>query len=266
MGASVLMMAGASGAVLGSAAGSALSRWPRGHSVVSPPRSSCDGCKAALRARDLIPIVSWLILRGRCARCSASIDARLPVLEMASGAAAVGVVLVHGLGPLAWFLVCGAVVVLLATLTDLEDGTIPDRLTLPFSGVAVPAMVLLAEGADARWSVVAWAAGVPAAIEVVARLAVARGGRRPVGGGDVKLLVGLLALASAAAHGPVRLLVIACCMGGIHSLCGLLLGRLRLSDRLPFAPSIAVAFLAVVLLPATSYPLTSLLEVMEVGP
>jgi len=256
-----LMVATASGAVLGSAAGSALTRWPIGATVSSPARSRCEGCDATVPARDLIPVVSWLLLRGRCRSCGVSIDGRLPLLEGTSAIAAMGVVQVHGMDLRAGLLLVGAVAVLLATMTDLADRTIPDRLTYPLAVVAIAGMVLLSEGAVRRWIVVGCALGIPLMIELTNRAAVTVGWRRGVGGGDVKLLIGLLALSFVSLWGPARLLVLALLLGGIHAAGGLLLGRLRLGDRVPFAPAIAIAFLGVVLTPEAAFPFSNLMEV-----
>jgi len=258
-----LMVATATGAVLGSAAGSALVRWPSGGSLLAPPRSRCVGCSGTVSVRDLLPVVSWLVLRGRCRSCSAGIDGRLPLLEAASAVAAMGVVHVHGVGARSGLLVLGAVAVLLATFTDLEARRIPDRLTYPLALVAVPGMVLLAGDTPQRWVVVGWALCLPLLIGSAARASVALGYRRPIGGGDVKLLVGLLALSLTSSSGPIRLLVLAVMLGGVHAAGGLMLGRLRIGDRVPFAPAIALAFLTVVLSPDAPFPLGPFSEVLR---
>ena len=259
----LLMVATASGAALGSAAGSALMRWPDGGSVVRPARSQCFGCGEVIKARDLVPIVSWLMLRGRCRGCAGRIDARLPLLEVASALAVTAVVLVHGLRPLSGLLALGVVAVLLAVLTDLERRTIPDRLTLPLAAVCIPGMIVLAGTSQLRWGVIGWAVALPLSIEGSARLSVALGARRPIGGGDVKLLVGLLALGCGVALGPLRLIVLSLTLGGCHAAAGLLSGTIQRGDRLPFAPSIALAFLIVVLLPDSTLPLGGAMEVLR---
>jgi len=258
-----MMAATATGAVLGSAAGSALSRWPEGDDIARPARSRCAGCGATVGARDLVPIVSWLALRGRCRRCGVRIDVRLVLLESASAVAVTAVALVHGVSAFSGLLALGAVAVLLATLTDLERRIIPDRLTLPFAMVCVPAMVLLTSTRGARLEVLAWAVLLPTLVEGAARLTERSGGRRPIGGGDVKLLIGLLALSAGVTSGPARLLTLAFVLGGVHATAGLLSGTVRRGDRLPFAPSIAVAFLLVVLTPDTLMPIGRILEVLR---
>jgi len=251
MGGATLIAASASGAVLGSAAGVALARWPGGGSILTPVRSSCAACGSVVGLRDLVPVASWLILRGRCRACDCRIDVRLPLLELTSALATVGVVHIHGVGPGSWLLVLGAVGSLLATFTDLERRTIPDRLTVPLAGAAVVGMMLLADTPQERSVVILWALGIPLILEVLARTPLLFGQQRAMGGGDVKLLIGLLALATAFPGGPLRLLSLSFIIGGLHAALGLVLGSVERGDRLPFAPAIAMAFLAVVLLPAT---------------
>jgi leader peptidase (prepilin peptidase)/N-methyltransferase len=72
------------GAVVGSFLNVVLWRVPRHESIVSPP-SHCPECGTPLQPRDLIPIVSWAALRGRCRMCHTSISIRYPLVELATG-------------------------------------------------------------------------------------------------------------------------------------------------------------------------------------
>src|SRR3954454_9378575 len=74
------------GMVTGSFVGVVAHRVPRGRSIVGP-RSVCDSCGAQIAAYDNVPVLSWLMLRGRCRHCSARIPLRYPLLELAVGAA-----------------------------------------------------------------------------------------------------------------------------------------------------------------------------------
>jgi leader peptidase (prepilin peptidase)/N-methyltransferase len=73
------------GLAFGSFVNAAIDRIPRGRSLNG--RSACDACGRTLRAWELVPVVSYAILRGRCATCHAGISARAPLIEAASGAA-----------------------------------------------------------------------------------------------------------------------------------------------------------------------------------
>ena len=70
------------GAAIGSFIGAALVRLPEGRSVLAG-RSVCDACAALIAARDLVPLVSWLVLRGKCRRCGAAIGVWQPFAEIA---------------------------------------------------------------------------------------------------------------------------------------------------------------------------------------
>jgi len=122
------------GGVLGLAVGSFLNvvvhRVPVGASVVSPP-SACPQCGHGVRPRDNVPVVSWLLLRGRCRDCAATIGARYPLVE--GGTALLFGVTAAWFG-LVWhlpaFLYLAAVGVALA-LIDIDVRRLPDAIVLP---------------------------------------------------------------------------------------------------------------------------------------
>jgi leader peptidase (prepilin peptidase)/N-methyltransferase len=121
-------------AVLGLIVGSYLNvvvyRLPRGVSTVWP-RSRCTSCGAVIGARDNLPLVSYLLLRGRCRHCRAPISWRYPAIEALTGLLFVGCFLRFGLSPsaLAAALFCCLMVILAAI--DIEHMLLPDRITLP---------------------------------------------------------------------------------------------------------------------------------------
>lgn len=82
----VVALVGVLGLLIGSFLNVVVHRVPAGLSVVRPP-SACPGCGHEVRARDNVPVVSWLLLRGRCRDCAAPISARYPVVEAATGVA-----------------------------------------------------------------------------------------------------------------------------------------------------------------------------------
>lgn len=91
----IVVMAFVVGAVIGSFLNVVISRVPKGESVVRPG-SHCPECRAPVTPRDNIPIVSWLVLRGRCRSCGWKIPARYLLVELATGIlfAAVALILV----------------------------------------------------------------------------------------------------------------------------------------------------------------------------
>ncbi|MEZ5116905.1 MAG: prepilin peptidase [Candidatus Nanopelagicales bacterium] len=147
-------VAAASLAVLGLVVGSFLNvvvwRVPRGESVVSPP-SACPSCHHRIRARDNVPVVSWLVLRGRCRDCGARISARYPVVEAWTGALFVLVSLVVGITwTLPAWLYLAAVGTALA-LIDVDHHRLPDVIVLP-SYVVAGLLLLLPAALDDQWS------------------------------------------------------------------------------------------------------------------
>lgn len=142
-------------ALLGLAIGSFLNvviwRVPRGESVVAPP-SACPVCGARLRRRDNIPVLSWMLLRGRCRDCSARISPRYPLVELGTVLAFVGVGLAvpH---PAAWpaFLYLAAISIALA-LIDLDTHRLPNRIVLPAYIVAPVLLVIATWGSGEAWS------------------------------------------------------------------------------------------------------------------
>ena len=140
-------------ALVGLAIGSFLNvviwRVPRGESVVSPP-SHCPTCDAEIRTRDNIPVVSWLILRGRCRDCGAPISARYPGVEALTGGLFLAMALTFGLTwQLPAYLYLTAVGVALAFI-DLDTKRLPNVLTLP-SYPIMAALLLIPAVADGLW-------------------------------------------------------------------------------------------------------------------
>ena len=120
--------------VLGLAFGSFLNvcvyRLPRGLSVVRP-RSSCPGCQQPIRSYDNIPVLSWLILRGRCRVCKIPISPRYLVVELLTGAIFLACYAHFG-ESLATLKYCTMGVLLLGLIfTDAETQLLPDKMTLP---------------------------------------------------------------------------------------------------------------------------------------
>lgn len=132
-------------AVLGLIIGSFLNvvvwRVPRGESVVSPP-SACPACGHRIRARDNVPVLGWLLLRGRCRDCGAPISWRYPVVELLTGVLfAVMAVRFGADWELPAYLYLAAVGLALA-LIDLDTKRLPDVLTLPSWAVAAGLLTL----------------------------------------------------------------------------------------------------------------------------
>ncbi len=175
------------GAVLGLIAGSFLStlvvRWPAGRGLGG--RSACDGCDATLGVRDLVPLLSYVVRRGRCARCAAPIDLIHPVMELAcavAGAAALGL-MPSGQGlagaVFAWLLITLAAI-------DLRHFWLPDGLTALVAGGGL-ATGLLGSAPSLDDRLIGGATGFGALVLIAVGYRVVRK-RDGMGGGDPKLL------------------------------------------------------------------------------
>jgi leader peptidase (prepilin peptidase)/N-methyltransferase len=169
---------------IGSFLGVLVTRLPEGRSVVGG-RSACDHCGHALGPADLIPIASWLALRGRCRYCDAKITV-LP-LFMEVGALLVAVWAATVSGGLALWAGCvlGWVLLTLAAI-DFRDGILPDVLTLPLIGIGLVATYFLSP-----WQLLDSAIGAAAGFAIFALIRWLYRwlrGREGLGLGDAKLL------------------------------------------------------------------------------
>jgi len=176
------------GAVVGSFLNVVIHRLPRGRSVVRP-RSACPGCQHPIRWYDNVPVLSWLVLQGKCRDCGSRISIRYPLVEAA--AALLGVLALHRWG----LTVAGAEVVLFTWISialgciDLEHQLLPDVLTYPS---IVLGLVASWQGGVATLLESAIGAAVGAAIPTLVILAYKwLRGVEGMGWGDVKYLTAI---------------------------------------------------------------------------
>ena len=137
------------GLAIGSFLNVVIYRVPRKESVVSPA-SHCPACGSSIRARDNIPVISWLILRGRCRDCHVLIPKRYPLVEL--GCAALFVATAIKIGPkwdLPGQLVLVATLIALAII-DLEHLILPKRIVYPAT-LSVFVLLVLASAASHDW-------------------------------------------------------------------------------------------------------------------
>jgi len=208
-------------------------RWPREESLVHP-RSHCTGCARTLGPLELVPVLSWLVQRGRCRGCGASVSWRYPLMEAASGALAAGAVLTFGPGPegLAAALLGVALVPVVAV--DLEHRLIPDVVVLPAAALALAAAV--AADPQGWWQPVAAAAGAAGFLFLL--WLVYPGG---MGLGDVKLALLLGAVLGVAVIPALAVAFLAGSLLGIALM--LRHGRAARRMAIPFGPFLAAGAL-----------------------
>lgn len=177
------------GAAIGSFIGAALVRLPEGRSVLAG-RSVCDACAALIAARDLVPLVSWLVLRGKCRRCGAAIGVWQPFAEIAGVLIGAAGVLLAPPGLAIPAMLLGWQLLLLA-LIDAHHLWLPRPLTALLAATGAGFALWRGwEAASLAPLVTAAAGGV---IGFGMLWAVARGyrllrGREGMGGGDPPLL------------------------------------------------------------------------------
>ena len=129
------------GAILGSFLNVVAHRLPRGESLARPP-SRCPSCGAPVKPYDNIPVLSWLLLRGRCRNCGTRISARYPLVEAGTALLLALVVVAKGADRDAWLGIAFLLLLVPITLIDLDHRLIPNKLTLPGAIVAVVIVLL----------------------------------------------------------------------------------------------------------------------------
>jgi leader peptidase (prepilin peptidase)/N-methyltransferase len=119
----------AMGACFGSFLNVCIGRWPEGLSVVKP-RSRCPKCGHQIKARENIPIVSWLLLRGRCRGCGERISIQYPIVELLVALLWLAAFLQFGMSFTAFRVAVFATVLLGISITDAKHFLIPDGFTV----------------------------------------------------------------------------------------------------------------------------------------
>jgi leader peptidase (prepilin peptidase)/N-methyltransferase len=232
-----LIVAAVFGAVLGSFLNVVVHRLPRRESLVTPG-SHCPTCSSAVKPYDNVPVLAWMWLHGRCRACHARISARYPLVEAATAALCVGVVLAssHAVD-----VALGLLTVLVAVpvaAIDAEHHVIPNRITAPAAVLALGLGTALdPSGEPARLLAAAIAGGAFLAVWVVKPAG--------MGMGDVKL-AGLMGLLLGSAVAPAILIAL---LSGIVAGAAVL-ARRGPGDRrgvgIPFGPFLALGAVAAV--------------------
>ncbi|WP_066518670.1 prepilin peptidase [Curtobacterium ammoniigenes] len=244
----IATLGGVFGLLIGSFLNVVVYRVPAGISIVAPP-SACPKCGQHIRGYDNIPVLSWLVLRGKCRDCNAPISSRYPLVELATGLLFVvvavrfwptgsGTSLVAALVTLVAFLYLMAISVALA-LIDVDTHRLPNAITYP-SYVVIGVLLAVASALTDDWGAFVRGvigAAILGAVYLVLAIAVPGG----MGLGDVKL-AGVLGLALAyLGWGPLAVGAFgAFLVGGIFALVLMLLRRASWRGGIPFGPSMLI--------------------------
>jgi len=220
-------------------------------SIVSG-RSMCVHCKHQLSSLDLLPVVSWLLLRGKCRYCKKSISWQYPIVELFT------VILFlasyqfwpRGLTTLAevvnfsaWLFILTGLIALL--VYDLRWMLLPNRIIFPLYGIAVFYIISLAFVRGDVTTVSSAIVGILVGGGIFYILFILSGGRW-VGGGDVKLGFLLGALAGSFITASL-MLFLASLLGTLFVLPAMLSGKMGKTARIPFGPFLIIATYIVVL-------------------
>ncbi len=221
---------------IGSFLGLLIRRLPEG-SPIARGRSRCDACGATLRVRDLVPILSWLMVGARCRYCNQPLGWFYPGVELAALAIALASVLIDG-GQGAWLDCLLGWWLLALGWIDLRCWLLPDALTLPLIIAGLAAAFLF--NPDQLTDRALGAALGYLSLIAIAALYRALRGREGLGWGDAKLLgasgawLGAVALPQVILLAALSALAAAAC----SRLCGI---RLGIHSALPFGPFLALA-------------------------
>ena len=232
-----IVLGGVLGAIVGSFLNVVIHRLPRGESL-SHPRSRCPGCGTPIAPYDNVPVLSWLVLRGRCRRCGERISPRYPAIELLTAAAFAAVVAARGFDERLLLELPFVAALIAVAGIDLEHRIVPNRIVAPAAVWALAAAALVASDELPELTL----AGVAAFLFLlIAALAYPAG----MGMGDVKL-AGTMGLYLGAAVAPALLAAFA---GGALVGVGVMVreGAGGRKKGVPFAPFLALGGLVGVL-------------------
>lgn len=236
-------LAGLFGLLLGSVFAMCVHRY-LSHAPLVVTAFRCPQCHAALRWRDVLPLVGYLMLRGRCRACRRPIGVRYPLLELASCLWAAFLAVEFGPSPQWVVLMAEGGILMVASSIDVERYLLPDILTLPGAGIAIAASMLIM-----GLSPVEVLGGSVAGAGLFWLLQ--RGYRRAtgvtgLGTGDVKLMLMLGAMCGLSGL-PVLVTVAACSALAVHGVWALLDRRYAMAGFIPFGPFLSLGGMAEVL-------------------
>ena len=205
-------------------------------SINHPSRSICLNCGYTLKFYDNIPILSYILLKGRCRQCQASISWRYPLVELLTGLGAISIFLKSGmtLATLIYFIFIACLLVI--TFIDLDHRIIPDVITLPgipvffVMALAVPDVTLkdsligLLIGGGSLW-----------AVAYIYKLLTGKDG---MGGGDIKLLAMMGVLIGW--QGVLFTIFVSSATGSVTGILLMLIQKGNLKLAVPFGPFLAI--------------------------
>ena len=234
---SIIWVYGILGIVIGSFLNVCIDRLPEGKSIVRTP-SHCPHCQKRIPAYDLLPVLSYLILRGRCRNCGEKIPLRVLIVEVLTGIVFILIWIRFGLSweTLAVSLYCSLLIVI--AFIDLEHQKVLNKLVIP--GIVLGLITAALLNLDDFWT---YLIGGLVGFGVLFLIAVLAPGA--MGMGDAKLIL-FLGLITGFPE-VILLLFLAFLLGGLTSVLLLLLKRINRKDTIAFGPFMALAGFIVLL-------------------
>jgi leader peptidase (prepilin peptidase) / N-methyltransferase len=258
----IILLAFLFGLLLGSFLNVCIHRWPREESVVQP-RSRCPECRAPIAWYDNVPLLSYLLLKGKCRRCGAPISMRYPLVELLTALLYAAIVARFGLDPMAFKAALFGSMMLVLFFTDLAEFILPDEITLggavlglalsvfiPVDRGPAALLLLLTNTAAPRWVVSLADAAVSALLlggflwlvgEAYYRLRKIDG----LGLGDVKMVAMMAAFWGISQ--TVVILVLSSLVGAVTGILIVIIGRKQWHYALPFGSYLAATGIVVAL-------------------
>lgn len=214
-------------------------RLPDRTSIIHPG-SRCPRCGSAIRFYDNIPVFSYLLLRGRCRHCSASIPVRYPMVELLGGTSALAAYLSFGLTVRALVAFIFIATLIVVTFIDIDHRKILDRITLPgiplfsLASLAIPSVSIV----DSLLGILAGGGSLLLVATAYSLLT----GREGMGGGDIKLLAMIGAMVGW--QGVLFTIFASSAIGTITGLLLMLRQREGMRLAVPFGPFLSIGAVA----------------------
>ncbi|WP_104046815.1 prepilin peptidase [Vibrio jasicida] len=211
---------------------------PKETLTLSVPRSSCQQCGTPIRIRDNIPVISWLLLKGKCHNCKSSISARYPLIELLTAFGSGFIAFHFGFSYFTVALVFFTFVLIAATFIDLDTMLLPDQLTLPLMWAGIALALSGVSFVNLQDAIIGAMAGYLCLWSVywVFKLLT---GKEGMGYGDFKLLAALGAWLGW--QSLPMIILLSSVVGVIFGLIQLRLQKQGIERAFPFGPYLAIA-------------------------
>lgn len=240
----ILIFAAMFGLVFGSFLNVCIYRIPKEKSIAWPP-SFCPQCRARIKPYDNIPVLSYLILGGKCRNCKKTISVQYPLVELLTAALSVLCVWRYGLSVWTFVLLAAVYALIILSVIDLELMIIPDRFSLGLIVLGL-AFAWCNPNFEGVWWQKTLSSLLGAGVGLFGVLALALIGtwifkKEAMGGGDVKLMGGIGALVGW--EGVLSTMILASFTALVYAVFLMIVRRKKKTDPIPFGPFLSIGAL-----------------------